>query len=687
MNFLNPFVLFGLAAAAIPILLHLLNLRKTQTVEFSTLYFLKELKKSTIRTIKIKQWILLLLRTLLILFAVLAFSQPIYNGSLPFLSSLQSNRSIIVVVDNTSSMLHSTNAGTIFSQVKNDLRTLIDDLQENDELCIIPLVSTNTYRFSSSKQQLLQEISTLTPSIASATVRDVFQKITAVSATAKHISNLTVFVTSDNQTEPFERLLQDSIQFQFPFPAVFYKSFTPSSINDEPNCSVDTIQFKTTMFRSGKPIELEMKVRNTSSKEITTTLYCQFGTSIVGQQQVTLQPNSTTRVPFSVLSSENGLVSVKGIIENDSYEADNAFYASIRLNSKPNVIVIGSPEKTSFVKKALQLPGSVMASINTITATEIGNQSFSGIQSVFIVDQLNEIQPSFLSQLSEKGIGIFLFADGNEQKIESFVQMIGGSEISEQIGKPSLQFTNTDRRHPLFQGVFKEDTKGIIESPTIYKAYPAQGGIPIIEMQGGAFLSEFRFGQSSILYCAVPANISQSNFPLLSLFPVLLNRSVSFLSQSEGIGDLKDGGVPITVEISKSFQENSLTVTDPNGMISTVIPYSLSSKTALQLASQWNLGTYKITTKDKEPITSFSINIPQIERNRIDPTSEKMENVLRQLAPKVSIESIQTSKLYSKTLSNTHTKTELWQFFLTLALLCAFTELIVASQFKEVTES
>lgn len=687
MNFLNPFVLFGLAAAAIPILLHLLNLRKTQTVEFSTLYFLKELKKSTIRTIKIKQWILLLLRTLLILFAILAFSQPIYNGSLPLLSAMQNNRSIIVLVDNTSSMLHSTNAGTIFSLVKNDLRSVVEDLQENDELCIIPFVASNTYRFSSNKQQLLQEVSTLSPSIANATISDVFQKIIAVSATAKHSSNLAVFILSDNQTEPFERLIQDSLQYQLPFPSVFYKSYTPMTINDEPNCSVDTIQFRTTMFRSGKPIELDMKVRNTSKKEITTTLYCQFGTSIVGQQQATLPPNTTTRVPFSVLSSENGLVSVKGFVENDSYEADNAFYSSIRLNGKPNVVVIGSTEKTTFVKKALQLPGSVMASIATITSSEIGNQSFSGIQSVFIVDQLNAIQPSFLSQLSEKGIGVFLFADGNEQQIQSFIQHIGGTGVSEQKGKPSLQFTTTDRRHPLFQGVFKDDTKGIVESPTMYTAFPAQGGIPIIEMQGGAFLSEFRFGQSSILYCAVPANITQSNFPLLSLFPVLLNRSVSYLSQSEGIGELKDGGIPITVEISKSYQENTVSITDPNNVVSTVTPYSLPSKTAIQIAPQWNTGTYKITTKDKEPITSFSINIPQIERNIIDPSTEKMQKVLKQLIPKLSVESIQTSKLYTKSLSNTHSKTELWQFFLTLAILCAFTELIVASQFKEVTES
>ncbi len=45
MTFLNPLYLIALAAAAIPIILHLLNLRKTRVIEFSTLAFLKELHK------------------------------------------------------------------------------------------------------------------------------------------------------------------------------------------------------------------------------------------------------------------------------------------------------------------------------------------------------------------------------------------------------------------------------------------------------------------------------------------------------------------------------------------------------------------------------------------------------------------------------------------------------------------
>ncbi len=81
MVFLNPAILLGLLAASIPIIIHLLNFRKLKKVEFSSISFLKELQKSKIKKIKIKQWLLLLLRTLLIILLVLAFARPTLEGT------------------------------------------------------------------------------------------------------------------------------------------------------------------------------------------------------------------------------------------------------------------------------------------------------------------------------------------------------------------------------------------------------------------------------------------------------------------------------------------------------------------------------------------------------------------------------------------------------------------------------
>jgi hypothetical protein len=75
MTFLNPLVLFGLAAAAIPVILHLLNLRKLKTIEFSTLTFLKELQQTKIRRLKVRQLLLLLIRTLIVILIVLSFAR------------------------------------------------------------------------------------------------------------------------------------------------------------------------------------------------------------------------------------------------------------------------------------------------------------------------------------------------------------------------------------------------------------------------------------------------------------------------------------------------------------------------------------------------------------------------------------------------------------------------------------
>ena len=76
MAFLNPLVLLGLAAAAIPLIIHLFNFRKPKQVDFSSLAFLRELEKRTMRRMRLKQWLLLLLRTLAIVCLVLAFARP-----------------------------------------------------------------------------------------------------------------------------------------------------------------------------------------------------------------------------------------------------------------------------------------------------------------------------------------------------------------------------------------------------------------------------------------------------------------------------------------------------------------------------------------------------------------------------------------------------------------------------------
>jgi len=136
MHFLNPLYLLGLVAASIPVIIHLLVLRKNKTIEFSSIRFLKELQKTEIRRLKLKQILLLILRTLIIVFLVLSFARPVVKSNFPLLKTY-SNVSAIVILDNSISMDVSDEFGNRFRQSKSIVNHLISNLKDGDELSVI----------------------------------------------------------------------------------------------------------------------------------------------------------------------------------------------------------------------------------------------------------------------------------------------------------------------------------------------------------------------------------------------------------------------------------------------------------------------------------------------------------------------------------------------------------------------
>ena len=66
MQFLNPLVLFGLAATAIPIVLHFLSRRQLDDVPFAPLRFLVTTQEKQMRRMNLRRLLLLLLRVAII---------------------------------------------------------------------------------------------------------------------------------------------------------------------------------------------------------------------------------------------------------------------------------------------------------------------------------------------------------------------------------------------------------------------------------------------------------------------------------------------------------------------------------------------------------------------------------------------------------------------------------------------
>lgn len=141
MSFLNPLFLFGLAAAAIPVIIHLFTRRRPREVTFSSLEFLSEVNQSEIRRLKIKQWLLLLLRTLAVAAIALAMSRPALRGDVGPKSGAATT--VVVLVDQSGSMGAAAGAPgaealSLLTRAQRTVEDLLATLGPQDELLLVP---------------------------------------------------------------------------------------------------------------------------------------------------------------------------------------------------------------------------------------------------------------------------------------------------------------------------------------------------------------------------------------------------------------------------------------------------------------------------------------------------------------------------------------------------------------------
>src|SRR6058998_2975752 len=133
MSFLNPFLLFGSLALAIPILIHLVRREKSEIIPFSSLMFLLKVPKRSIRQQKIKNLLLMALRLLILALLVGSFARPYLTQPSKPSASADRNRSIVLMLDNSYSMRYGTN----FQRLKAEATSRIDAMRAGDRMALI----------------------------------------------------------------------------------------------------------------------------------------------------------------------------------------------------------------------------------------------------------------------------------------------------------------------------------------------------------------------------------------------------------------------------------------------------------------------------------------------------------------------------------------------------------------------
>ena len=203
MSFLNPLYLFGLAAAAIPVVIHLFTRKRPREVPFSSLEFLTEVNKSEIRRIQLKQWLLLLLRTLAVAALAVAMSRPALKASAGPRGG--ASTTIVALVDRSGSMGALTRNGPLMNDARRLVESLLATLGPSDEMLLIPYdegPSPVSPRPISDVPRMRAALQALAPS-ARATDHRRALALAAQSLRESHALNRELFWISDFQATGF----------------------------------------------------------------------------------------------------------------------------------------------------------------------------------------------------------------------------------------------------------------------------------------------------------------------------------------------------------------------------------------------------------------------------------------------------------------------------------------------------
>ena len=105
MSFLAPAFFLGLAAIAVPILIHLIQKERKEVIHFPSLMFIRKIPYQSVQRRKIHNWLLLLLRTAAIALIVAAFSRPFFTQDPTKVSASASGaREVVILLDHSASM-------------------------------------------------------------------------------------------------------------------------------------------------------------------------------------------------------------------------------------------------------------------------------------------------------------------------------------------------------------------------------------------------------------------------------------------------------------------------------------------------------------------------------------------------------------------------------------------------------
>lgn len=367
MTFLTPALAWlGLAAASIPIIIHLLNRRRFTRVDWAPMKYLKLTVQSNKRRLQIEQLLLLLLRVLamLLLFATVARPMVSRGGFGSWLAGDQRKSQVIVIDDSMSMAQASLDGGHIFDRAKSAAIEMVRRANASDQTTVF----TTSHPESPLARQsqidgagdLVRSISDLKPSHLMNQWATTFEWVNDYFESAAYPIREVVLVTDLRSAGWNAEIAKRTEEWSEQQATV---TIVDVGRPLESNQLVTELRQISPVALAGSPTRFVAIVENASEEsvpELKATLFVS-GTP----QSITvppLDPNSRVEVPLRLLFSEPGRQRIRLELPDDLLNEDNSRFLVVDVRSSLSITMVdGDPRPTAFQSETDFLAASCSA--------------------------------------------------------------------------------------------------------------------------------------------------------------------------------------------------------------------------------------------------------------------------------------------------------------------------------------
>ncbi len=700
MTFLNPFLLIALLAVAVPLLIHLINLRKPKKVRFSTLTFFDSLKASALKRIKIKRWLLLLLRSAAILMLCFALARPFIPSELGGTANQGQPAAIGILVDNSPSMDQVDRNGPFIDQVKRVASQIIENSQNEDRIL---LEVTNGESLDqpaltrSAAGLRLNEIETVNKgNILADNLRTLVYRLEQAPQPVKKI-----YLVTDAQASQFDPLheIEAAIAGEYDVSVI--------TVGEERqgNVAITGMELDSELLSRDQPVAISVSVKNFGSSAVRNHfLSLEYMDEMEGQHAVNLEAGENEDFTFEVIPGEDGALKGSFLLEGDELTFDNRRFFSIQIPEKRRILQV-QDEQASDAGFSSYLSPVLEAAVSANELLEIekvdwDSDLFAGSRTpdAILLDGVKNIPDYIIDDLVhyiQMGGGL-LFLPSSGGELQSYNRFLERTNVGRYTGVEGSygSFNGIDRLsslregHPLLDEIFdkSEDEELRVNLPEIFYYYRLEpsGGSGSYRLlnseQGETLFLEQRFGDGRLMVSAIGSDPGWSNFPIKPIFAPLFYRSVLYLATSESGGFLEHTlSERFEFQLSGSPEDVALHIDEQQ-----IIPERRTGFQGLTVsdeAKDWSPGFIELTAEEEKFV--FAVNQDAMESDFEALEDQDLKDLLAEHFQSVSLQRIAGSEAeIAEQMQAAGMGHEIWFWFIVMAIIFLLTESFVARLFK-----